>query len=71
MENLKEYTPTELLKMLNDIATKHDLLKKEIISTSYQLEKIEKEIKTKLILLDELEKNYIEIIENLKEKNVI
>lgn len=71
MENLNEYTLTELLKISNDIAIKHDLLKKEIVNTSHQLEEIEKEIKIKLILLDELEKNYIEIIEKLKEKNVI
>jgi hypothetical protein len=63
MEDYSKYTPIELLKMGNDIKTKHDALKQEIIEYSFQTEELEKLINKKLALLDELEKNYVAIIE--------
>lgn len=71
MENLSGHTPTQLLKMSNDITTQHGLLKKEIIELTYQADEIEKIINQKLALLDELEKNYVDIIEEMEKKNVI
>jgi hypothetical protein len=63
MEDYSKYTPIELLKIGNDIKAKHDVLKQEIIEYSFQAEELEKLINKKLILLDELEKNYVAIIE--------
>ena len=54
MENLEQYTPIELLKILNDVKSEHDKLKIEILDD--------------LILLGELEKNYIELIEEINNR---
>lgn len=63
MEDLKKITPTLLLKIGNDIKTKHDALKKEIIADTYEIEKLEKQINEKAKELETLEKKYVEIIE--------
>jgi len=65
MENYTKFTPTELLKIGNEVKTKHDNLKQEIIEHTFQIEEIEKLINEKLIILDELEKNYVAIIETI------
>jgi uncharacterized coiled-coil DUF342 family protein len=65
MEDYSKYTPIELLKIGNDIKTKHDALKQEIVDYSFQIEELEKLINEKLVLLDELEKNYVVIIEKI------
>lgn len=67
MENLDKYTPIELQKIGNDIKVKHDLLKEEIVKDTYDIENLEKQINKKVNLLDELEKNYVKIIEKLVE----
>ncbi len=67
MENLDNYTPIELQKIGNDIKTKHDKLKLEIIDDTYEMEEIEKRINNKVRELEELEKNYVQIIEKLVE----
>lgn len=63
MEDLKKLTPILLLKIGNDIKTKHDALKKEIIADTYEIEKLEKQINEKAKELETLEKKYVEIIE--------
>lgn len=68
MEDLTKYTPTELLKMSNDIAAKHDALKKDIISDSILADDIQKRINEKLKQLDELEKGYVAIVEELNNR---
>jgi len=67
MEDLNKYTPIELQKMVNDIKAKHDALKQEIIGYTYEMEKLEKILNEKVKLLQELEKNYVEIIEKIME----
>jgi len=67
MEDLSKYTPIELQKMGNDIKTQHDALKTEIIADTYEMEELEKHINQKVLLLEELEKNYVEIVEKLVE----
>jgi hypothetical protein len=67
MENLSGHTPTQLLKISNDICTRHEVLKQEIITDTYELEKLEDGLNRKIMELQELEKNYVEIIEKLSE----
>ena len=67
MENLDGYSPIELQKMGNDFKTKHELLKEEIIKDTYAIEELENKINEKVKLLEELEKNYVKIIEKLVE----
>jgi hypothetical protein len=67
MEDLSKYTKIELQKMGNDIKAKHDALKQEIIVDTYEMEELEKKLNEKVQLLQELEKNYVEIVEKLIE----
>ena len=67
MEDLSKYTQIELQKMGNDIKEKHDKLKKELIDDTYEMEELEKSINEKAALMQELEKNYVAIIEKLVE----
>ena len=67
MEELSKYSQIELLKLSNDIKARHDALKQEIIVDSYELEELVKKINEKALILDGLEKNYIEIIEKIIE----
>ena len=67
MEDLSKYTPIELQKLGNDIKDKHDSLKQEIINHTYEMEELEKLINNKASILEELEKNYVSVIEKLVE----
>lgn len=68
MENLEQYTPIELLKILNDVKSEHDKLKIEILDNTNQVDMLDKKINDDLILLGELEKNYIELIEEINNR---
>jgi hypothetical protein len=68
MEDLTKYTPTELLKMSNDIVAKHEALKKDIINDSIIIDDMEKKINQKLEQLDKLEKGYVAIVEELNNR---
>jgi septal ring factor EnvC (AmiA/AmiB activator) len=63
MEDLTKLTPTELLKMGNDIKAQHDKLKENILADTYEMEKLEISINEKAKQLEELEQNYVEIVE--------
>ena len=63
MENLSGHTKTELQKLGNEIKAKHDALKEEIIAHTYEMEELEKKINEKVALLQQLEKNYVEVVE--------
>jgi len=65
MENTTNYTPTELLKMINDSKAKHDTIKQEIIDHTYQVDELENIINNKINELTKIEKNYVELIEKL------
>lgn len=67
MENLDKYSPIQLQKMGNDIKAQHDALKNEIIDHTYEMEELEKKINNKVKILEELEEQYVLIIEKLTE----
>ena len=71
MEDLNKYTPTQLLKMANDAKAKHDSLKKEIIEHTTDVDSLVIEINKKLEILSEVEKNYIELVDELNNRNAI
>ena len=68
MENLLSYSPTELLKLINDSKLEHDKLKQEIIDYTYEVDELEKIINQKLDNLVVIEKTYIELIEELNNR---
>jgi len=65
MEDLNNLTPIQLQKLGNDIKAKHDALKEEIIILTFEIEEQEKKLNEKVIKLQELEENYVNIIEKL------
>jgi hypothetical protein len=65
MEDLKKYTPIELNKMINDVKEKHDTLKQEVIAHTIEIDSLEKVINEKIMVISQLEKNYIELIEEI------
>lgn len=71
MENLSGYTPTQLLKMINDAKKMHDALKQEIVDYTFQVDELEKIINNKLNELTEIEKNYVALIEEMEKRNAI
>jgi type 1 glutamine amidotransferase len=68
MENLNKYTPTELLKLINDQSVLHESIKKEIIDYTIQIDEIEMFINNKINELTVAEKEYIELIEELNNR---
>lgn len=65
MKNLSGYTPTQLLKMINDCKIKHETLKQEIFGFIDEVETLEMKINAKIDVLTKSEKEYIELIEEL------
>lgn len=68
MNGLSGYTTIEILKFINDIKSDHEQLKEEITQHTYDVEKMENEINNKLENLNELEKNYIILIEEFSKR---
>jgi hypothetical protein len=68
MEDLSGLTPTQLLKISNDIVAQHETLKNEIISLTYESDELNKKINEKLVILDMLEKNYVIIAEEINKR---
>ena len=68
MENLSGYTPTQLLKMINDSTVEHERLKKEIIEFTYTFDELEVEINKKIDALTVQEKKYVALIEELNNR---
>jgi hypothetical protein len=68
MENLNTYTPIELLKLINDSKSEHENLKQEIINHTIEVDELEKIINGKLDKLKLIELRYIELIEELNNR---
>jgi cell division protein ZapA (FtsZ GTPase activity inhibitor) len=67
MNDLSKYTLIELQKMGNDIKSKHDGVRQEIIDLSHDMEVLENMLNDKVQELKKLEENYVEIVEKLVE----
>jgi len=68
MNDLTKYTPTELLKLINDTKANHDQLKQEIIDHTFEIDEIERLINNKINQLDKIEKNYVALIEEMNNR---
>lgn len=68
MKNLSKLTPTELLKILNDTKKDHESLKDKVIQDTEKIDEIEKEINLNLKKITDLEKLYVQIIEELDKR---
>lgn len=71
MSRFKEHTLTELLKLANDAKAMHDDLKQEIINESKVIDELTKQINEKIEVLEFVEKNYVEIVEELNSRDAI
>lgn len=68
MENLENKTPTELLKMVNDIKAEHENIKFEITKATHEIDELDKFINNKISRILVLEKNYVTIIEEIEKR---
>ena len=68
MKKFDNYTPTELMKLGDDIVKKHNRIKEEIISLTKEIDSIETAIKDKLKELQALEQLYLDITNDILEK---
>lgn len=68
MEELSKYTPIELNKMLIDVKAAHEALKKELIDHTYELDELQNKINEKIASLDEAEKFYVALIEEISKR---
>jgi len=68
MENLSGYTPTQLLKMINDCKVKHETLKQEINGFVDEVEILEMKINASIDVLTKSEREYVELIEELSNR---
>lgn len=75
MNELTKLTDTQLLKLLTENKEKHDKLKEEIILDTNEFDEYiltkGDEINKKINNLKELEKKYINLLEELNNRNVI
>lgn len=62
MEIITGNTPTQILKVINDIKIRHDALKQEIIDDTYVADELAKKINDKLLELKKLEDSYVELV---------
>ena len=68
MEDLSKYTPTELLKIGNDIKSKVDLVKKSIVDDTYVIDDAQVRINHNLKIMNDLLKIYDEIINEINNR---
>jgi hypothetical protein len=68
MENLSIYTPTELLKLINDTKDKHEFLKKELLEILVELEKWDALANEKIEKITEHENKYVLLIEEMSKR---
>jgi len=68
MEDLNKLTPIELQKMLNDTKTSHDSLKEEIVQDTKEVDRIAVIINEKLKKLENIEQQYVALIEEMNNR---
>jgi hypothetical protein len=68
MENLSGYTPTELLKLINDSKVEHERLKQKIFGLIDEVETLEIKINLEINALTQSEKEYVALIEELNNR---
>jgi hypothetical protein len=71
MTDIKEFTPTELLHEINIVKVSHDNLKDNVIDLTHIIDDTTALINEKLDYIRELEKKYIELIEELDNRKLI
>lgn len=62
------YTPTELLKIINDLNIEHDIVKKEMLGKLKEIELKEKEFNNLNEKLNNIEKNYLDYLTELNNR---
>ena len=70
MNDLDKYTPTELLKLGDDVVKQHNQIKDDIITLTKEIDDIEETIKDKLKELEALEKLYLDIFNNIEKTKI-
>lgn len=65
MENLKKYSDTELLFHINEAKVEHEKKKNLILNYLDKIKKLEDKINNEVILMTNIENNYVKLMEEL------
>jgi len=68
MKDIKEITSTELLKLINDSKFEHEKIKAELLTIISEYDELGVKINEKLNDLDIIEKQYINLIDEMNER---
>jgi hypothetical protein len=68
MKEFEKYTPTELLKMINDSKIEHESVKQDIVKYTLELDDLEKKINERIEYLNIIENVYIKLVEELNNR---
>lgn len=66
--SIKDLTATQLLKHINDCQNLHEKTKTEMVDILFEIEALEHSINEKSQILTYLEKQYVELIEELNNR---
>ena len=65
MESYNKLTDTELLHHVNSAKNFHEIIKKEIIEMTNEIERLETIVNNKLEQLENVEKNYVDLMKEM------
>ena len=68
MNELNKHTPTELLHLINETKERHEKIKTKIFEYTRQVDELETKINENLKDLDDSEKYYIDLVEELNNR---
>lgn len=71
MSDYSNYTEIELLKKFNDIKSRHDYLKDDIIKSAAVIDELELKINKEIDEINEIERTYIKLIEEIDKRDAI
>jgi hypothetical protein len=69
MGDFKDYTNTELLKLINDAHADHDIKKTDIFNSLDNFKELENKLNSEIKLLDQIEKRYVTLMQELNSRS--
>jgi len=68
MESYSNLTETELLREINKAKEWHEAIKREILTITTEIENLEKTANEKLQQLENIEKNYVDLMKEMSSR---
>jgi len=68
MDNLKDYSETQLLKFINDAERDHNEKKQDIRNVLDEYKEVEDRLNNEMDILSDIEKRYVQLMVELNER---